>query len=324
VRFSFRDRTGRVDRVLLRHELRSRLPHELLRRPRTRLWELTAPRPDVDRIEYQFELIHRDGSSEYVTDPQNPLRASGPWGDKSVLELPGYEPPEWLGSDPEGEVEELELPTRLLRAPLPALLWAHPDADEGSPLLVAHDGPEYAQHSSLLALLGRLPPLRAALIGPVNRNETYSASARYARALVEEILPALPPAPLRVGLGASLGALALLHSHRLHPESFDALFLQSGSFFRRRDLHERWFPRFQRISRFVGSVLAGESPRPIPLAISCGNVEENLASNLVVAAALREQGHDVDFREFRDGHNWVGWRDDLHPRLSELIHRATE
>jgi enterochelin esterase family protein len=188
---------------------------------------------------------------------------------------------------------------------------------------VAHDGPEYAEHSSLLTLLGRLPPLRAALIGPVNRNETYSASARYARALVEEILPVLPQAPLRVGLGASLGALALLHAHRRYPESFDALFLQSGSFFRRRDLHERRFPRFQRIARFVGTVLAGETPRPIPLAISCGNVEENLASNLVVADALREQGHGVDFQEFRDGHNWVAWRDDLHPGLSELIHRAT-
>ena len=103
MRFSYRDRTAGVDRVLLRHELRSRLPHELSRRPRTRLWELTAPRPDVDRFEYQFELIHRDGSSEYVTDPQNPLRASGPWGDKSVLELPGYEPPNWLDAEQCGD-----------------------------------------------------------------------------------------------------------------------------------------------------------------------------------------------------------------------------
>jgi enterochelin esterase-like enzyme len=325
LRFSYRDRTGRVDRVLLRHELRSRLPHELVRRPRTRLWETTASRPDVDRIEYQFELIRRDGGSEYVTDPENPLRASGPWGDKSVLELPGYEPPDWLAAapvDPAG-VEQLELPSRILHARLPALLWAHPDADGHSPLLVVHDGPEYAEHSALLTLLAQLPPLRAALVGPVNRNETYSASARYARALVDELLPALPPAPLRVGVGTSLGALALLHAHRRHPESFNALFLQSGSFFRRRDLHERSFPRFQRISRFVGSVLAGGAERPIPLAISCGTVEDNLPSNLVLAEALHAQGYDIDVREFRDGHNWVAWRDDLHPRLSELIDRAT-
>jgi len=308
--------------VLLRHELRARLPHELVRRPRTRLWELTAPRPDVDRIEYQFELVHKDGGSEYVTDPANPLRATGPWGDKSVLELPGYKPPEWLDAEPLVEPEPVELPSRILRNAVPALLWAHPDADERSPLLVAHDGPEYAEHSALLALLGRLPPLRAALIAPVDRNETYSASARYARALVEEILPALPTAPVRVGLGASLGALALLHVHRVRPASFDALFLQSGSFFRRRDRHERWFPRYQRIARFVGTTLAGQAARPIPLAISCGNVEENFDSNVVVAEALGRQGYDVDFHEFRDGHNWVAWRDDLHPRLAELIDRA--
>ena len=241
-----------------------------------------------------------------------------------MLELPGYEPPEWLdAAESPGQIEQVELPSRILHAALPALLWAHPEADEGSPLLVAHDGPEYAEHSSLLSHLARLPPLRAALVGPIQRNETYSASARYARALVEEILPALPPAPLRIGLGASLGALALLHAQRGHPESFDALFLQSGSFFRRRDAHERWFPRFHRISRFVGSVLAGSSPRPIPLAISCGTVEENLASNIVVADALREQGHDVDFRSSATATTGSPGGTILHPRLSELIDRAT-
>ena len=84
------------------------------------------------------------------------------------------------------------IPSRILKAELPALVWAHPEATESSPMLVAHDGPEYAEHSSLLTLLAGLPPLRATLIGPVDRNETYSASARYARALADEILPALP------------------------------------------------------------------------------------------------------------------------------------
>ena len=134
-------------------------------------------------------------------------------------------------------------------------------------MLVAHDGPEYAEHAALLTLLGRLPPLRATLLGPVDRNEIYSASARYARALADEILPALPPAPIRIGLGASLGALALFHAHRRHPESFDALFLQSGSFFRRADAHERWFPRYERIARFVGNVHRNRPERTIPVVL---------------------------------------------------------
>ena len=160
-------------------------------------------------------------------------------------------------------------------------------------MLVAHDGPEYAEHSALLRLLPQLPPLRATLIGPVDRNEIYSASARYARALADEILPSLPPAPVRIGLGASLGALALFHAHRRYPESFDALFLQSGSFFRRAESYERWFPRYERIARFVGGVHRNRPERTIPLVLACGTVEENLAANRALAESLAARGYDV-------------------------------
>ena len=48
------------------------------------------------RLEYQLELVHADGGSEWVLDPGNPLIAPGAFGDKSVLLLEGYEPPAWL------------------------------------------------------------------------------------------------------------------------------------------------------------------------------------------------------------------------------------
>jgi enterochelin esterase-like enzyme len=319
VRFAYRETGRRLARVQLAHEIPG-LPFRLTRRGRT--WELVAPQPDVARLEYQFELIDEAGRSEWIVDPENPLRAAGPWGDKSVLELPGYEPPEWLTDEPVGTLEETSISSRILHAELPALLWSHPDAHAGSPLLVALDGPEYAEYSSLVTLLGRLPPLRAALIGPVDRDELYSASARHARALADEILPALGRAPLTIGLGASLGGLALLHTHRRHPESFDALFLQSGSFFRRRDRHEAGFPRFERISRFVGSTLTRKPERPIAITIACGTVEQNFASNVAMFEAVRRQGYDARFHEFRDGHNWVAWRDSLHPHLLRLLQRA--
>ena len=274
------------------------------------------------RFEYQFELIDKQGGSEWITDPANPKTASGPWGDKSVWEEPGYEPPDWLGADPVGDAEAVTIPSRLLRAELPAILWAHPGASERSPLLVAHDGPEYAEHSALLTYLGTLPPLRAALIGPVDRNETYSAAARYSRALAEEILPSLGPAPLRVGLGASLGALALFHAHRRHPDSFDGLFLQSGSFFRRADAHERDFPRYERIARFVGGAHRNRPERAIPIVLGCGTIEENLPANVALEESLRRRGYDARLHTFRDGHNWVAWRDSLHPHLLRLLQRV--
>jgi enterochelin esterase-like enzyme len=320
IRFRFPDPRGRLAAVRLAHELRERLPHELTRRGTA--WELSVPSPDVARFEYQFELVDRRGRSEWVLDPGNPNMASGPWGDKSVWEEPGYEPPAWLAAEPLGTARAVTIPSRILKAELPAFVWAHPEATESSPMLVAHDGPEYAEHSSLLTLLAQLPPLRATLLGPVERNEIYSASARYSRALADEILPALPSAPVRIGLGASLGALALFHAHRRYPDSFDALFLQSGSFFRRAESYERNFPRYERIARFVGGIHRNRPVRAIPVVLGCGTVEENLPANRALAESLGKHGYDVRLHEFRDGHNWVAWRDSFQPHLQQLLERV--
>ncbi len=236
-----------------------------------------------------------------------------------MWEEPGYEPPAWVSAAPVGEAKPVAIPSRILKTELPALIWAHPDATARSPMLVAHDGPEYADHSALLTYLGQLPPLRATLLGPVDRDENYSASARYSRALAEEILPALPPAPFRLGLGSSLGALALFHAHRRYPATFDALLLLSGSFFRRTDVHERRFPRYERIARFVGNVHRNRPERTIPIVLACGTVEANLPANRALDESLRRRGYDACLHEFRDGHNWVAWRDSFHPHLLRLL-----
>ena len=303
-------------------------------------WELRVAAPPADRIEYELELVRPDGSTERVPDP-SVGSVPGPFGDRSVLELPGYEPPPWVDDDeaPAGPVEPIALQSRMLRAEMTGLRWsaAGVDPDEPLPLLVVHDGPEYAAYSGLLRLLDsavaehELPPMRAALLAPLagERDEHYSASARYADALDRELLPALSeqaPAPAgrehRVGVGASLGALAMLHAHRVRPGTFGGLFLQSGSYFRARsDGHERGFPRFGRVARFVGTVHRGVGPDPIPVTITVGTVEENLANNRAVFAALAEQGYPVDLHEIRDAHNWIAWRDTL-SHLVTLLQRT--
>ena len=60
-------------------------------------------------------LLGIDGA--YVPDPSNRQRARGPFGDKSVIEWPEYEPPAWLDSIADaGPVEHLELRCRRLVA----------------------------------------------------------------------------------------------------------------------------------------------------------------------------------------------------------------
>src|SRR6266446_6535365 len=162
-------------------------------------------------------------------------------------------------------------------------------------------------------------PHRVVLDGPGDRLETYSASAAYARSLavaLDEL--AGRGRGRRVGLGSSLGGLALLHAHRLEPRAFSGLFLQSGSFFRRRtDPQESHFPRFSRIDRFVGTVLnAKDRARPVPTTLTCGLDEENYACNAAIAQALAHQGYAVNFHAARGGHDWSTWRHSLESHLA--------
>jgi enterochelin esterase family protein len=193
-----------------------------------------------------------------------------------------------------------------------------------------HDGPEYAQFSRLLHMLdvltalGTLPPMRAALLAPGRRDRNYSASTAYARALANELLPAvqrLAPSRVRpVGMGGSLGALAMLHAQRRHPGLLAAMFLQSGSFFHASSGDATSdFTRGRRITRFVGGVLAARACEdPVPVTMTCGALEKNLANNRAMRDALERQGHDVSLRVGRDLHNWVAWRDLFDPHLSLL------
>jgi len=193
---------------------------------------------------------------------------------------------------------------------------------EEVPLVVVHDGREYSRRASLRRLLEPYQPLRVALLDSNDREEHYSASARYARTLAEEILPELGRASRRIGIGCSLGGLALLHAHRRHPDAFDAIVPQSPSLFRRRtDRHESGFPRFARITRFVGSVLnADDWPSPIPVTMTCGVDEENLANNRAAAEALRRQGYPLRLHEVPGGHDWRSWRRALREHvLPELL-----
>lgn len=312
------------------------------------VWTALLPRPDLERdgatrVEYAWIVTHPDGGEEFRTDPGNPLVAEGAFGAKSVLELPGYEVPRWVeGPDPgqRGSIDPVELPSRRLRGHVHGLVWRPPGVEPltALPLLVVHDGPEYAELAGLVRLLdlayatGRIPALRAALLAPMGgrRDETYGASAGYTGALISDLLPALAPhAPQPadqrpVLMGASLGALAALHLAVRHPHAVSGLFLQSGSYFRQRtDRQERGFARFDRIARFVGQVLrAAPATVPLPITLTCGTAEENLGNNRAMAEALERAGHAVVLATGRDGHGYTAWRDLLDPHLPDLLVRA--
>jgi enterochelin esterase-like enzyme len=202
------------------------------------------------------------------------------------------------------------------------------------PLLVVHDGPDYDRLAKLTryarGVIGReaVAPFRIALLSAGDRNEWYSASAGYGRSLSRRIIPAIADhveiADRPVGMGASLGALAMLQAQRAWPGTFAGLFLQSGSFFVPRfDRQESGFPRFGRIVRFVRGVLrARDQAEPVPVTMTCGSSEENVHNNRMMAAALADQGYDATLAEVAGGHDWAAWRGALHPHLTRLLASA--
>ena len=305
-------------------------------------WELVIDRPPVHRMEYLLELRDRSGGVETVLDPGNPRQVAGAFGPKSVLEFPGYTPPGWLNapvlsqSGAPGTVTEVDVPAPALDAAVSVRIWSPDGAppDERLPLLVANDGPEYDSLASLTRYLSAgvtghwLPRLRAALLGPGPRNLWYSANPRYSESLRVAVLPAVTgqvATSVRVGMGTSLGALAMLHAQLRYPDTFDALFLQSGSFFWPRfDSQEQRFPYYREIVGFVTEVHhGGLPPRPVPAVFTCGMIEENIENNRLMIKTLQGHGYPAALHEVPDMHNYTAWRDAFDPWLTELLRRVS-
>jgi enterochelin esterase family protein len=292
-----------------------------------RAWSLRLPPVAVRRLEYRLEL-RRDREAEVICDPANPQRAPGGFGDKSVIELAGYDRPEWLDlPGAAGEWRDLSVSSRALKANVPVRIWTPPGARG---VMLAHDGGEFdrliglGQYSSAMVASGAMPPHHLVLLSPVERNDWYSANPAYARALAQDVLPAvraeLGTGAAVVALGASLGGLALLHAQRRHSDLFGGMFLQSGSFFQQRfDAQESRFPHYRRIVRFVAGMRRNRpTGAPVPTVITCGIAEENLANNRDMAHTLRRQGYPLRLIEVPDAHNLVAFRDAWHPQLADL------
>src|SRR5690349_6648021 len=317
MRFAFADPARELAGVRLQQRIG--LPTEFRYTDDAHAWTLVAPRPPAWRVEYQFELEHPDGARETVNDPANPNRVGGAFGDKSVLECPDYTPPAWLDAPAaEGTWRDLAIAAPSLDHDVDVRAWS--PAQTTDRVLVAHDGPEFdrlaglGQFSAAAIAAGRLPAFHLVLVEPALglRNEWYAANPVYTEALVGSVLPKvakeLDTRSPGVGLGASLGAVPMLHAQRHDPSAFAALFLQSGSFFLpRTDPQERSFAQYQQIIPFVGTVIRVPGV-PVPTGLTCGLVEENLDNNRRMATALRAQGYVAPLAEVPDGHNFTAWR----------------
>ena len=319
-----------VSAVVLQCERAVPGPREL--RPDAGGWVLDLPRPPLQRLEYRFAVARGD-AVEVLLDPANPVTVRTAFGDRSVMEMPGYAPPWWLSAPAvPGWLEPHTLSGETSHE-VPVTVWSPVDlpADEPAPLLLVHDGPEYDQlasittYSAALIATGILPPHRVALAHPVIRDAWYSGSPQYLRTIAATGLDGLAEryavrGPVVVA-GASLGGLTAVLLGLLAAPRVGGVYAQSGSFFQvRHDDDESGYPFFGRIARLVQTVLdMRDTEHPLTVGMTCGTLEENLANNRDMAAALRRAGHAVELTEVPDLHNYTAWRDALDPGLTHVL-----
>ena len=133
---------------------------------------------------------YKDGSHQLTPTPATHCSPRARFGDKSVIEWPEYQPPRWLDGD-------FDAPGLIAGDSI----GCHPFGRRyrcccGRVMARPTDSPYRSWWRTMAPSTGVLeavrlldqatarrgsPPMRAALIGPVERNEIYSASAIYGR-----------------------------------------------------------------------------------------------------------------------------------------------
>ena len=292
--------------------------------------------PPGSRMEYKIG-VQMYGRAAMIRDPLNPQSARDPFGANSVVYGEGYRPPDWCVEDPDarpGSVEERAIESaafggsRNVQVYLPARFRR----TRRYPLLVVHDGRDYAAFANLQTVLDNLihrlelPPLVSVMIQSQDRMREYAADDRHARFLAEDLVPQLEAAyPLvrhqsaRALCGASFGAVASLHCAWRYPGTFGRLLLQSGSFvFTEIGDHGRG-PVFDPVVAFVNEFRKAPGKPAEQAYLSCGVYESLIYFNRTMSPLLQETGMTVKFREANDGHNWENWRDRLREGLTTLF-----
>lgn len=226
---------------------------------------------------------------------------------------------------------------------IPVTVWSPygDPADAKRPLLVVHDGPELELKAGLIDKMawwtneGSIPPHNVALLSPDDmgnqyRVEHYAASEEYSDLLVNHILPEIiRRAPVDgpiIGMGASLGGLATLHSAR----AFNGIYSQMASIHHPDYGDEQDYigeyarhgsvRHYERVKQFVENArhnLVDGDHLTISLTSSS---ESNYAGNCALYYALRNQGHtliDGDMPGMQ--HNYGSWGANFDPSLRDLL-----
>jgi enterochelin esterase family protein len=295
----------------------------------------------------------------WVSDPLNPHRLVEPHFladpglvryDSSILAMPKAAPQPWIVHDPAvraGAVEHHRFASETLGNERDLWVYTPAGYDECAhrfPVVVLFDG---ERHDSVmrtpvvldnLIAAGEIPPVVALMIGNVDRGNELPCSEPFAQALVDEIMPWLAanyrvtdrPSE-RVVAGQSYGGLAAAFVAIWHPETVGNVLSQSGSFWWKPDpLNDTTevIPGDAPEYAWLPSQVARRLAPPVRFWMEVGTLEARssrdgmpsmISTNRHMRDVLIAKGCDVQYREFRGGHDYAWWRHSLAEGLIALL-----
>lgn len=280
-------------------------------------YSLSLPQPWLQLLEYKLIVDGR-----WQLDPNNPKTATDSSGNINSVWDTGFQDDPLLKLQPgvpSPTVKKLLIPASGDQQAREILLIIPRDQlnDAGKRKVIAYfqDGVDYLQQAQAEALLANLsaqdqsPTILGAMIPPVDRNQEYWFSDKYADFFMNAVVPQVESQlnqkfepQDRALIGASLGGLASLYLLLQSKGFFGALGSQSGSF---------WAEKFRAIE-FIRQMPDDHfSHTNFCLSDGIFESEDIIDSNRRMARLLQEKSAHIEFLEVPGQHRWSTWKNNL-------------
>ncbi|MGD9900384.1 MAG: alpha/beta hydrolase-fold protein [Calditrichaceae bacterium] len=270
--------------------------------------------PENTRLEYKFII---DG--KYIMDPLNEITDIGGYGENSVLMMPLYVFPKsilYRNLAVSGRIDTTDFKSVILNNTRKIYFYSHPGCGKSAPLIVFHDGGDYLKIGYTKTILdnlideGRIPPLNALFVDPVDRQKEYWISDNYLKMVFNELLPHVLNKydlnPSQTGMiGASLGGLISFYALKNYGDRLNFIYSQSGAFWVEEDAILKEISEF---SEFNTKIY-----------FDYGSFEGVGESHKKIFDALNDNGIRYSSDVYNEGHNWGNWRAHLGSVLHEVL-----
>jgi enterochelin esterase-like enzyme len=287
------------------------------------LWYLKARFPEDARLDYKLVINGKD----WILDPENKAEQWGGAGPNSVVYMPAFKKDNFdrpVMKEMAGIVSDnqlLQSSTLGSRLQYSVYLPNNYSSKKKYPSIYVTDGQEYADQKlgsmiqilDNLILLGRIKPVIAVFISPVNpedkqnkRMDQYTLNEAFLKVISEELVPRIDSlystekeSRSRAIMGTSLGGLNSAYFVFKRPDVFGMAGIHSPAYWYKPDIFQ---------------IAESSEIMPFRVFMSTGVIMDGEKESRKMKQILEKKRVNLVYKEVNEGHSWGNWRnltDDL-------------